>query len=713
MSKDAEVLLVCMPFAHAFCPSIGLSLLKAALQAQGIPSRIRYFSIRFAELTGQRFYRWLSVEGRPSIEDLAGEWIFSHALFGPRARDEEYVDQILRKRATWTTNDATGPASPALIRRVLLAREQVDGFLEWCREEILRARPRVVGFTSTFQQHVASLALARLVKQAAPELPVVFGGANCEGVMGAETVRQFPFVDAVVAGEGDIVFPELARRLLDGKSICGLAGVRTRQGIEAEFASGRFAPGPMVQDLDALPYPDYGDYFEQFEASRFAHEWTPSLFFETSRGCWWGERRHCTFCGLNGETMAYRSKSPRRALDELTHLARRHPGCNIGATDSILDMGYFKDFIPELAALRRGPSLYYEVKSNLSKEQVRMLRDARIRRIQPGIESLSDPILRLMRKGVSALQNVQLLKWCKELGVEPSWNLIWGFPGEPAEEYRRMARLIPLLAHLPAPEDYGIIRLDRFSPNFDDAEQLGFEQVGPIPSYRYVYPLPDEALANLAHFFTFRYRDRRDVRGYVAPLEHELRAWQKREGQHDLFSVDLGKRLLVWDMRPGRHALLTVLAGVDRLLYQACDRASDLRRLADCLERVPEVPLSQDEIEQRLGPLVDAGLLLRDGPRYLALAVPLGGYSPPAPAVDRLFRLVRAVGRRVSEGWIVSAGDPVRPIRRAARALRARGGTCRRPSACRGRVPRLTPSHFSIAPQGDVLIRRTPLVSGH
>ena len=596
---------------------------------------------------------------------------------------------------------------------MLLAREQVDGFLEWCREDILRARPRVVGFTSTFQQHVASLALARLVKEAVPEVRIVFGGANCEGVMGAETVRQFPFVDAIVAGEGDIVFPELAQRLLDGKSILGLAGVRTRQGIEAEFASGRFASGPMVHDLDALPYPDYADYFEQFAASRFAREWTPSLFFETSRGCWWGERRHCTFCGLNGETMAYRSKSPRRALAELTHLARRHPGCNLGATDSILDTGYFEQFIPELAALRRGPSLYYEVKANLSKEQVRMLRDARIRRIQPGIESLSDPILRLMRKGVSALQNVQLLKWCQELGVEPSWNLIWGFAGEPAEEYRRMARLVPLLTHLRAPEDYGIIRLDRFSPNFDDAERLGFGQVRPIPPYRYVYPLRDDARANLAHFFTFRYRDPCDVRGYVAPLARELRAWQQREGQHALFSVDLGKHLLVWDTRPGRHALLTLLAGVDRLLYQACDRASDLRRLAECFGRVPEAPLSQGEIEQRLGPLVDAGLLLRDGPRYLALAVPLGGYSPPAPAVDRLYRLVRAVGRRVSGGWLVSAGDPVRPVRPAARTPRAHGAAGRRPSAGRRHAPRLTASHFSIASHKDVLIRRTPLVPGH
>ena len=56
----------------------------------------------------------------------------------------------------------------------------------------------------------------------------------------------------------------------------GLPGVRTRDGLAAESASGRFSHGPMVQDLDALPYPDYSDYFQQFEASRYGPDWQPS-----------------------------------------------------------------------------------------------------------------------------------------------------------------------------------------------------------------------------------------------------------------------------------------------------------------------------------------------------------------------------------------------------------------------------------------------------
>ena len=704
MTAPDGILLVCMPFGGVFAPSIGLSLLKAELAAEGMPARILYFSIRFAELVGQDFYYKLSTEGTPSVENLAGEWIFSHALFGARAESESYVDQILRRGTTWITNGSEGPASPALIERILRARREVGGFLDWCLDEILRTRPKLVGFSSMFQQHVASLALARLVKRSLPETFVVFGGANCEDVMGAETVRQFPFVDAAVSGEADLVFPELVRRVLEGRPVSGLPGVRTRDGLAAEVDSGRLSHGPLVRDLDALPYPDYSDYFQQFDASRYGPSWQPRIYLETSRGCWWGQKSQCTFCGLAPRSMAFRSKSASRAMDELVCLTRRHPGCAIEATDNILDMRYLEDFVPQLAARQPGVNLFYEVKANLRKEQLRLLRDAGIRHIQPGIESFSDPVLKLVRKGVSALQNIQLLKWCKELGVEPTWNLLWGFPGEPPEEYARMAELVPLLTHLPPPGGCGVMRLDRFSPSFEQAEHLGFADVRPLPPYRYIYALPGDALARLACFFTFRYREPRDVDGYVAKLEKKLRAWPRLFETHDLFSVDRGGWLLVWDLRPVSRAPLTALRGADRLLYQACDSASDARRLAEAVASSPDGPISPEEIARRLEPLLERGLMLKDGSCYLALAVPLAEYSPPAPAVERFYRLARALGRRVPGGWVVSP-DAAQVATRKHRTSKARARHVGRLRDRRAR--RLTASQFSVDARGDVLIRRS------
>jgi hypothetical protein len=154
------IVLVSMPFGDIFSPSIGLSLLKAELAAQGMSARVRYFSIAFAERIGQGFYYGISSTNTPSIQDLAGDWIFSSCLFGSGAREEEYVDLILRKRGLDVHDEPEIPASSALVARILRARREAEGFLEWCRQQVVRDRPRLVGFTSMFQQHVASLALA-------------------------------------------------------------------------------------------------------------------------------------------------------------------------------------------------------------------------------------------------------------------------------------------------------------------------------------------------------------------------------------------------------------------------------------------------------------------------------------------------------------------------------------------------------------------------
>ena len=699
----SDVLLVCMPFGPVFRPSIGISLLKAGLARHGIPARVRYFSIDFAERVGQAFYSGIASDDKPPTHDLAGEWIFSCGLFGSTEENAQaYVEEILRKRGA-STEAFDAPASEALVARILEARCQVEEFLESCVDEVLRGGPRLVGFTSVFQQHLASLALAKRIKRSRPEVRIVFGGANCEGPMGAETVRQFPFVDAVVSGEADVVFPELVRRALDLRSLSSLPGVLTRDGVEAALAHGEPTSAPMVRNLDELPYPDYSDYFQQFAASRYGREWQPSVFLETSRGCWWGERMQCTFCGLNGQTMAYRSKSARRAMDELVHLTELHPECDVEVTDNILDLGYFKDFLPELAQRRLGVSLYYETKANLRKEQVRILRDAGIRILQPGIESFSDAVLRLMRKGVTGLQNIQLLKWCKELGIEPYWNLLWGFPGEPPEEYARMARLVPLLTHLTPPQAFGGIRLDRFSPNFFDAERLGFTDIAPLAPYRHIYRLPDEALRNLAYYFGFGYRQPRDVADYVRPLVKALETWKRTGERSDLFSVEVDGSLLVWDLRPAGREPLTVLRGIDRTLYQACQVAPDLRQLTRTAGS-DVVPSAPEEIEERLQPLRDRGLLVKDGARYLALAVPLGDYTPHPAVVERFREIALSLGRPVRGGVVLPIGTAGHESR--ARCTPRRRQPRRRARRRTGRA--LTASQFSFREIGELFVRFRP-----
>ena len=250
----------------------------------------------------------------------------------------------------------------------------------------------------------------------------------------------------------------------------------------------------------------------QSGAVRSRRRCNPSLLIETSRGCWWGAKAHCTFCGLNGATMNFRSKDAdarARGARGLSHVAIRTT--RVVAVDNILDMRYFRDLLPELRDRQLGITLFYETKANLTKEQVKLLRDAGVLAIQPGVESLSTHVLQLMRKGVTALQNIQLLKWCRQYGVSVAWNLLYGFPGETAADYAAIGDAIESLWHLPPPYAMGAVRMDRFSPYFNQAAAFGLVNVRPMDMYRLLYPLPQDRLRNLAYFFEFDHPDGRSA----------------------------------------------------------------------------------------------------------------------------------------------------------------------------------------------------------
>jgi ribosomal peptide maturation radical SAM protein 1 len=619
LPPQTDVLLVSMPFGPLRHPSIGLELLKASLD--GVSARSLYFTLPYADRIGAALY--LSVVRKPVA--LLGDWIFSAPLFdGDPADADGYLDALGRHDV------GARPLPSDHLRLVRDARLDASRFVDECVARILDHQPRLVGLTTVFQQHTASLAVAKRLKAARPDLCVVLGGANCEGAMGLETIRQFPFLDAVFSGEADLVFAPFVRAVLDGRRPDPSPGVYTRAAIADPFA--RPANAPSVREMDALPVPDYTDFFDQWTQSPPGPGIAPRLLFETSRGCWWGEKHHCTFCGLNGSTMAFRSKSAGRALAELDTLAARHPGRPVMMVDNILDTAYFRDLVPALAARGNGPSLFVEVKANLKKSQVRLLADAGITAIQPGIESLIAPVLDLMRKGVSPLQNVQLLKWCTEYGVWPQWHWIWGFPGEPADGYLQAATIVPLLSHLPPPVVATPIRLDRFSPNFNEAGALGFRDVTPCAAYRAVYPLPAPALANLAYYFDYGYADGRDVEAYTRPLAAAIARWQAEYADSEFYYRDDGTDLWLYDFRPSSAKMTAVLTGLARLVYLECDEVRAESALPARLTRIVGAPCTEADIRRAVDPLVADGAMLRDGGHILSLATSV--QAPPRPAAD-------------------------------------------------------------------------------
>ena len=117
-----------------------------------------YPSFTFADLLGAEKYQWIS-SALPYIA-FAGDWCFAETLYGPRpAADARYLAEVLQK--TWQLGLEA-------IAEVKTVRAMAGKFLDHCMECIPWKDYAVVGFTSTFEQNLASLALAKRIKAVHP-----------------------------------------------------------------------------------------------------------------------------------------------------------------------------------------------------------------------------------------------------------------------------------------------------------------------------------------------------------------------------------------------------------------------------------------------------------------------------------------------------------------------------------------------------------------
>jgi ribosomal peptide maturation radical SAM protein 1 len=600
-----RTLLLNMPFISLARPAIGISILKARLAEEGIPCDVRYGNLLFAEQVGLEAYALIN--DRLSNWMFAGEWLFAEQVF-PGVDRSRYIASLREN-----LNDRE-------FDIVMGMRDDVGPYLESCFEQFDLASYEIIGLTSTFEQNLASLALARLIKERYPDKVTVLGGGNCEGVMGLELHKQFPWIDYVCSGESENSFPALVKAISAGSTITDLPGLIYREKNASKLA----APADRVHDMDRQPDPDYDDYFAALQSLPIGSQVNPSLLIESARGCWWGAKSHCTFCGLNGSNLAFRAKSASRVYAELQRQKERYGVPHFIGVDNIMSYDYFHDLLPMLKANNPGITLFYEIKSNLKPAQVELLRDAGVTGIQPGVESLNSHVLQLMRKGVTGIQNVQLLRLCREYGLDLEWNLLYGFPGEKAEDYIETGKVIEAVCHLKAPGAVARIRLDRFSPNYDSAENFGLVSVRPFAIYEDIYALSKESIANIAYFFTYEYSDGRNPADYIQPMLEKMRLWQENRTGDLVKRYENDGQLTLLDTRPGREPMHYPLTGLWREIYDFCDQIRSRSSIDAFAARQAGREVSVDEFLEQL---VDFQLVLREGNQYLGLAVDTGRSS--------------------------------------------------------------------------------------
>lgn len=603
-----NIQLINMPFGNIEKPSIGLTQLSARvreLYGSKVTVDINYLNHEFGKLLGPHAYKYIATHQSGLVSGF-GEWFFRQVAFPEQIDNQQayltrfgpyFGSDVLQ---LFRTNVQPLRARLAEILDDLIGRYHLD-------------QADIVGFSSTFFQNVASMAMAKRLRLIRSDQIIVMGGANCEGIMGAELITNATMIDYVFSGHSLVSFPEFVGRILAGdRAGCdGIKGVLSRQNAVPASATdevldgGRpFRPVPKGADVGVeldintdIPL-DYDDFFASFDRLLPGAELKPDILFETSRGCWWGERAHCTFCGLNGGSMAYRAMEPPRAVSLIEGLTERyaHRTGSFECVDNILPREYVDEVFGKLR-LPEHVSMFYEVKADLTEYQIAQLAAGGVRRIQPGIEALATSTLKLMRKGTTAFNNIRFLMHCKTHGVSPFWNLLVGFPGETAEVYATYLEILPDFHHLPPPSGVFPVRFDRFSPYFTAAEEYGLD-LKPFDFYEFCYPFPGRSLKHMAYYFQdtnyqAKYLDA--LAGSISSLREAIARWRSFWTSGD---ATLAPRLqlhsapgrdVVEDTRSGRPRRIEITVEESELLREtvnATDEQQIRAKFGDVLETV-------------------------------------------------------------------------------------------------------------------------------
>jgi ribosomal peptide maturation radical SAM protein 1 len=609
------VALVSTPWPLFNRPSIQLGALKAFLRREvpGIDVHARHIYLSVAEALGYDLYNHISER------TWLSESIYA-ALLYPGQR--EIISRFWRKRSSGLPGRLGFDDIWPLVRR---ASENILDSADWQAYQL-------VGFSVCFGQLTSALYFAREIKERAPLAKIVLGGSACSGEMGWSLLRTFPEIDFVISGEGEKPLGHLARWVFKPEASdkpAPLPGLFCRgqdEGIPSENFS-------QVPHLDALPLPDYDDYFLHLKSLAPQSRFFPKIPMEMSRGCWWRKvspsRRHwgCAFCNLNLQWEGYRAKSQERVLSEVKTLTEKHQVLSVFFMDNILPPKKLKPLFQGISGLGKDLRLFAEIRAATSLEELIAMSSAGMTEVQVGIEALSTSLLKKLNKGTTAMENLEIMKNCEAPGLPTlAANLIIQFPGSDEKDVEEtlvnleFARPFRPLKATPFWLGYG-------SPVWCDPAGFGVKKMYNHPFYSRLFP------PEILHALVLMIQDYRGGLGAQErlwlPVKKAVKAWTKAyaslhssaKSKPILSYLDGGDFLMIFERRHGGEDMTHRLKGASREIYLLCERHRSTNEIVGRF-----AGFGEGKVLPFLNMMVEKKLMFREGERYLSLAVPMRGF---------------------------------------------------------------------------------------
>jgi len=300
------------------------------------------------------------------------------------------------------------------------------------KEEIEKFNPHLVGVTATTSCIYDAYEVAKIIKEVDPGIKVVIGGPHVTFIA-KETLKECPFIDVVVRGEGEETFRELVNFFEssseDTWSLEEVKGITFRKDnkiIETDSRS-------LIKNLDSIPFPAY----HLLPMEKYSLEGKRFATIITSRGCPFS----CIFCSssrLFGKT--WRARSPENVIEEIKLLKNKYGVREIEFLDDTFTLNKKRaEKICELL-IKEKLDISWSCSSRvdtIDESLIEKLKKAGCHTIYVGVESGSQKILNIIDKGITLPQIEKTINLIKKVNINSFGSFILGIPGETVKTIKK------------------------------------------------------------------------------------------------------------------------------------------------------------------------------------------------------------------------------------------------------------------------------------
>jgi len=308
---------------------------------------------------------------------------------------------------------------------------------EEVRRRIVELKPRILGLTAVTPTVDQCAGIAAQVKKNLPETTVLLGGPHATAAP-VETLEKFDAFDYLVKGEAEFRLPQMIDALKSGKNLLGFDGVAYKD-----------------EDGRVVDVAETGDRVNVNETPLPARHLLPMNLYTgpdggrlttmaATRGC----PAHCTYClvpSLFGRKL--RARDPENVVGEMNECLARYKTVNFNFIDDTFTFN--KNWVYQLCEAIRQSGLQKKARwlcltraDTIDRELLAAMKAAGCFKIEFGIESGDEEMLRKIKKGITTTQSIEAFKMARDLGLETLGFVIIFSPEENRESLEKTRRLI-------------------------------------------------------------------------------------------------------------------------------------------------------------------------------------------------------------------------------------------------------------------------------